>query len=89
MILLCLVMSGCGTTMQNIADTSNPADQNNQTKSLAEAVKPIDTPDECMNWLYSNIRYQADESDEEFSPPEVTYQRKSGDCDDFAVMVVT
>jgi hypothetical protein len=86
MILVCLFMSGCATTMRNISDTSAPDDSSNSAQTLAQAVNPVDTPEECFNWIYTNIQYSAEAAAEGFSAPEITYQRKTGDCTDFAVM---
>ena len=58
-------------------------DEKNDFKKLTHA---LDTREKVMAWLFTNIKYTSDKHTwDEWQPAERTFERRAGDCEDWAV----
>lgn len=54
-------------------------------KGYEATTKALNTPHKCQGWMDIHFKYIADKTPaDEWLPPEVTYKRGGGDCEDWA-----
>jgi hypothetical protein len=78
--LIVLVFSGC-IPWWNVSETYDP---------IFPEVLPIDAtrPQDIGLWLGANIHYIFDDTNGYWQSPAQTYQWRSGDCEDFAILMM-
>lgn len=87
-LVLAFCCAGCGIT-KNISEAEDP-EITPTTTSYTTTAASLNTPQKIFDWMLVNIHYNIDQSlNDEFRPAEVTYERRSGDCDDYALFAQT
>jgi len=55
-------------------------------KNYEDTIKELDTPLKVQAWLWANIKYTSDKNPADYwQPAERTFERRRGDCEDFAI----
>jgi len=55
-------------------------------KDYEATIKELDTPLKVQAWLWANIKYTSDKAPQDhWQPAERTFDRKRGDCEDWAI----
>lgn len=82
-IIPIILVCGCGKPTESIV---NIPDKLTYLKTIAK----LDTPSKVNKYMQGNFAYLRDSNyTEEFLPADVTFERRGGDCDDWAMFAYT